>query len=57
MTFVLSFAKTFILKFFTTKAIEKMVIITLKELVKRTESKVDDALFEAVFGKMEAIEE
>lgn len=53
MSFVLSFFKAFIIKFFTTKALEKVVIISLGALVKRTKSKVDDELFEAVFGKIE----
>lgn len=50
---IINFIKTFILKFLTTKALEKVVIILLKDLVQRTSSKVDNELFEAVFGKIE----
>ena len=32
---------------------EKVVITALRELVKRTESKIDDKIYEAVFGKLE----
>lgn len=52
MTFILAFFKNFIIKYFSSIALEKMVIILLKALVKRTDSKVDDELFEAVFGKI-----
>lgn len=46
---ILAFFKRFIIKYFTSIALEKIVIISLKELVKRTDSKVDDELFNAVF--------
>lgn len=46
---IIKFLKFFIIKYFGTSAVEKMVIILLKELVKRTDSKVDDQLFHAVF--------
>lgn len=55
MNFVLGFLKGFVIKFLTTKALEKVVVVLLKALVQRTESKVDDELFEAVFGKMEGV--
>ena len=49
MSIVISFLKYFICKWFGTIAVEKIVIILLGELVKRTDSKVDDELYEAVF--------
>lgn len=49
---IIKFLKSFILKYFGAVAIEKIVIILIRELVKSTDSKVDDELFEAVFGKM-----
>ena len=51
MTFILTFIKNFALKYFSSIALEKIVIILLGALVKRTDSKIDDELFEAVFGK------
>lgn len=51
MNFFIKFATGFIAKYFTTMAIEKIVIILLGALVKRTESRVDDELFKAVFNK------
>lgn len=51
MTFILTFIKNFVLKYFSSIALEKIVIILLGALVKRTDSKIDDELFEAVFGK------
>ncbi len=46
---VLKFLKFFIIKYFGTATVEKIVIIGLRELVKRTDSKVDDQVFHAVF--------
>lgn len=46
---ILKFLKFFIIKYFGTATVEKIVIIGLSELVKRTDSKVDDKLFHAVF--------
>lgn len=51
MAVVIKFLKYFICKWFGTVAIEKIVIILLKELVKRTDSKVDDEVFKAIFDK------
>ena len=51
MNIVISFLKYFICKWFGTIAIEKIVIILLRELVKRTDSKVDDEIFKAIFEK------
>lgn len=51
MNVVIKFLKYFICKWFGTVAIEKIVIILLRELVKRTDSKVDDEIFKAIFEK------
>ena len=51
MAVVLKFLKYFVGKWLGTLAIEKIVIILLKELVKRTDSKVDDEIFKAIFEK------
>ena len=53
MKIIINFLKYFISKWLGTKAIEKVLIVVLKELVKRTESKIDDKIYEAVFGKLE----
>lgn len=49
---VIKFLKTFILKYFGAVAIEKIVIILIRELVKATDSKVDDEIYQAIFGKI-----
>lgn len=49
---VIKFLKSFILKYFGAVAIEKIVIILLGELVKSTESDVDDRIYNEVFGKL-----
>lgn len=51
MTVVLKFIKYFVGKWLGTLAIEKIVIILLKELVKRTDSKIDDEIYDAIFKK------
>lgn len=48
---IIKFLKFFIIKYFGTAAVEKIVIILLRELVRRTDSKVDDEIFESVFNK------
>lgn len=51
MGVVIKFLTGFITKYFTTVVIEKIVIILLGALVKKTDSKVDDELYNAVFNK------
>ena len=51
MNLIISFITSFIIKYFTGPAIEKMVLILIKKLVENTDSKVDDELYEAVFKK------
>lgn len=53
MGIVLKFFTGMICKYFTTVAIEKIIIALIKEGVKRTDSKLDDEIFEAVFGKLD----
>lgn len=43
-------------KFFTTSIIERIVIILLRELVKRTDSKIDDKIFNEIFGQIKPSE-
>ena len=50
---VIKFVKYFICKWFATRAIEKIVILLLEELVKRTDSKLDDRIYQAVFEEVE----
>ena len=57
MTVVLKFLKYFAAKWLGTVAVEKVVIIFLEELAKRTDSKVDDKLIHAIFHGIEAYEE
>lgn len=49
---LIKFIKSFVLKYFGAVAVEKIVIILIRELVKSTESKVDDEIYEAIFGKI-----
>lgn len=53
MNIILSFITGFIIKYFTTPAMEKVVLVILKRLVQSTESKVDDEIYQAVFEKVE----
>lgn len=51
MNIIIKFLKYFICKWFGTTTVEKIVIILLEELVKRTDSKVDDEIFKTIFKK------
>ena len=53
MNVIIKFLKYFICKWFGTIALEKTVIILLGELVKRTDSKIDDEIYQEVFKKTE----
>ncbi|WP_177160212.1 hypothetical protein [uncultured Fusobacterium sp.] len=53
MNVIIKFLKYFICKWFGTIAVEKIVIILLGELVKRTDSKIDDEIYQEVFKKTE----
>ena len=50
---VIKFLKYFICKWFATRVIERIVILLLEELVKRTDSKLDDRIYQAVFEEVE----
>lgn len=52
MGFAISFITGFILKYFTTAAIEKVVLILLENLVDNTESKMCKDMYQAVFKKI-----
>lgn len=49
---IIGFIKNFLLKYLSTIAIEKILIIILGRLVKATDSDIDDEIFEAVFEKV-----
>ena len=51
MGIISTFVKRFIVKYLTSVALEKIVIIGLGELVERTDSKVDDKVYKAIFEK------
>lgn len=53
MNVIIKFLKYFICKWFGTIAVEKIVIILLGELVKRTDSKIDDEIYQEVLKKTE----
>jgi membrane protein DedA with SNARE-associated domain len=51
---LLKFIKYFVCKWFGTTVLEKIVIILLEELVRRTENQLDNRIYEAIFtGKRE----
>ena len=50
---VIKFVKYFICKWVATRGIERIVILLLEELVKRTDSKLDDKIYQAVFEEVE----
>lgn len=56
MNCIIKFFTAFITKHFTSKIIEKIVIIFLGELVKRTDSDIDDKVYDVVFGKTKSEE-
>ena len=50
---IIKFIKYFICKWFGTAVIERLVILLLEELVKRTDSQLDDKIYQEIFGKVE----
>lgn len=55
---IIKFIKYFVCKWFGTAILEKIVIILLDELVKRTENKLDDRIYDAIFkGKSEGVKD
>lgn len=49
MNIVIAFLKKFICKYLGSVAIEKIIVVLLGELVKRTDSDIDDKIYEIVF--------
>lgn len=48
---IIKFFKNFIIKYLGTMVLEKIVILLLGELVKRTDSDIDDKVYKIVFEK------
>ena len=57
MSILLTVLKSMLAKYCTAAIIEKIVIWGLGVLVKKTDSKADDELYEIVFGKLKGNEE
>lgn len=49
---ILKFIKSFGVKYFGTVVMERLIITLLKAVVERTDSKLDDEIFKAVFEKV-----
>ena len=54
MKLISVFIKKFICKYLKTVVIERIIIILLDELVMRTESKIDDKIYKAIFEKVDS---
>lgn len=52
MHLIISILKSIVTKYITAAVLEKIVIWGLGVLVKKTDSKADDELYEIVFGKL-----
>ena len=50
---IINFLKNFLIKYLGTLVLEKVVILLLEELVKRTDSDIDDKIYMIVFEKTE----
>ncbi|MEF2601210.1 MAG: hypothetical protein U0M80_07945 [Fusobacterium mortiferum] len=50
---IINFLKNFLIKYLGTLVLEKVVILLLEELVKRTDSDIDDKIYKIVFEKVE----
>ena len=50
---VIKFFKNFFIKYLGTRVLEKIVILLLGELVKRTNSKIDDKIYKIVFEEVD----
>ena len=49
---IIKFFKNFIIKYFGTLVLEKIAILLLAELVKRTDSDIDDKIYKIVFERV-----
>ena len=50
---IINFLKNFLIKYLGTLVLEKILILLLGELVKRTDSDIDDKIYKIVFEKVE----
>ena len=50
---IINFLKNFLIKYLGTLVLEKILILLLEELVKRTDSNIDDKIYKIVFEKTE----
>ncbi|AVQ19601.1 MULTISPECIES: hypothetical protein [Fusobacterium] len=50
---IINFLKNFLIKYLGTLVLEKILILLLEELVKRTDSDIDDKIYKIVFEKTE----
>ena len=50
---IINFLKNFLIKYLGTLVLEKILILLLEELVKRTDSDIDNKIYKIVFEKTE----
>lgn len=50
---IIKFFKNFLIKYLGTLVLEKVVILLLEELVKRTDSDIDDKIYKIIFEGMD----
>ena len=50
---IINFLKNFLIKYLGTLVLEKILILLLEELVKRTDSDIDDKIYKIVFEGMD----
>lgn len=50
---IIKFFKNFLIKYLGTLVLEKVVILLLEELVKRTDSDIDDKIYKIIFEDMD----
>ena len=50
---IINFLKNFLIKYLGTLVLEKVVILLLEELVKRTDSDIDDKIYKIIFEDMD----
>ena len=50
---IINFLKNFLIKYLGTLVLEKILLLLLEELVKRTDSDIDDKIYKIVFEKTE----
>lgn len=50
---IINFLKNFLIKYLGTLVLEKILILLLEELVKRTDSDIDDKIYKIIFEDMD----